>query len=79
MKILERFVHDLIKQVVSVDDSQICFIQGKGTTDAIFVVSQETHSTVNKWLNYNGLLGPGEGIGPCSLEDYLVSSGKAGC
>ena len=30
----------LIRQVVSVDDSQFGFVPGRGTTDAIFVVRQ---------------------------------------
>ena len=35
MKILERIVHGLIRQVVSIDDSQFGFVPGGGTTDAI--------------------------------------------
>ena len=38
MKILERMVDGLIRQVVSIDDSQFGFAPGRGTTDAIFVV-----------------------------------------
>ena len=40
MKILERIVDDLIRQLMSIDDSQFGFIPGRGTTDAIFVVRQ---------------------------------------
>ena len=40
MKILERIVDGLIRQVVSTDDSQFGFVPGRGTTDAIFVVRQ---------------------------------------
>ena len=40
MKILERIVNGLIRQVVSIDDSQFGFVLGRGTTDAIFVVQQ---------------------------------------
>ena len=40
MKVLERIVDGLIRQVVSIDDSQIGFVPGRGTTDAIFVVRQ---------------------------------------
>ena len=39
MKILERIVHDLIRQVVSIDDSKFGFVP-RSTTDAIFVVRQ---------------------------------------
>ena len=38
MKVLERIVDGLIRQVVSIDDSQFGFVPGRGTTDAIFVV-----------------------------------------
>ena len=38
MKILERIVDGLIRQVVSIDNSQFGFVPGRGTTDAIFVV-----------------------------------------
>ena len=40
MKILERIVDGLIRQVVSIDDSQFGFVLGRGTTDAIFVFRQ---------------------------------------
>ena len=38
MKTLERLVNGLIRQVVSIDDSQFGFVPGRGTTDAICVV-----------------------------------------
>ena len=52
MKILERIVDGLIRQVVSIGDSQFGFVPGKGTTDAIFVVRQlqEKYLAVNKRL-----------------------------
>ena len=40
MKVLERIVDSLIRQLVSIDDSQFGFVPGRGTTDAIFVVRQ---------------------------------------
>ena len=39
-KILERIVDGLIRQLVSIDNSQFGFVPGRGTTDAIFVVRQ---------------------------------------
>ena len=52
MKILERIVAGLIRQVVSIDDSQFGFVPGRGTTDAIFVVRQlqEKYLAVNMRL-----------------------------
>ena len=50
MKVLERIVDGLIRQLVSIDDSQFGFVPGRGTTDAIFVVRQlqEKHLAANK-------------------------------
>ena len=52
MKILERIVDGLIRQLVSFDDSQFGFVPGRGTTDAIFVVRQlqEKYLAANKRL-----------------------------
>ena len=52
MKVLERIVDGLIRQLVSVDDSQFGFTPGRGTTDAIFVVRQlqEKYLVANKRL-----------------------------
>ena len=52
MKILQRIVDGLIRQAVSIDDSQFDFVPGRGTTDAIFVVwqLQKKHLAVNKRL-----------------------------
>ena len=38
MKFLERIVDSLIRQLVSMEDSQFGFVPGRGTTDAIFIV-----------------------------------------
>ena len=38
MKVLERIVDGLIRQLVSIYDSQFGFVPGRGTTDTIFVV-----------------------------------------
>ena len=53
MEVLERIVDGLIRQVVSIDDSQFGFVQGRGTTDAIFVIRQlqEKYVAANKRLH----------------------------
>ena len=53
MKILERIVDGLIRQLVSIDDSQFGFVPGRGTTDDIFVVRQlqEKYLAANKRLH----------------------------
>ena len=40
MKVLEKIVDGLIRQLVSIEDSQFGFIPGRGITHAIFVVRQ---------------------------------------
>ena len=52
MKIPERIVDSLIRQVVSIDNSQFGFVPGRGTTDAIFVVRQlqDKYLATNKRL-----------------------------
>ena len=40
MKVLERIVEGLIRQVLSIHDSQFGFVPGRGTTDEIFVIMQ---------------------------------------
>ena len=52
MKVLERIVDGLIRQVVSTDDSQFGFVPGRGTTDAIFVIRQlqDKYLAANKRL-----------------------------
>ena len=62
MKVLERIVDGLIRQMVSIDDSQFGFVPGRGTTDAIFVVRQlqEKYLAANKRLH--GFHRPGEGV-----------------
>ena len=52
MKILERIVNGLIRQVVSIDNSQFGFVPGRSTTDAVFVARQlqEKYLAVNKRL-----------------------------
>ena len=76
MKILERIADGLLRQMVSIDYSQFGFVQGRGTTDAIFVVRQlrDKYLAVNKRL-YMAFLA----YDPCPLEGYLVGPEKARC
>ena len=40
MKLLERVLDFQIRQMVNIDEMQYGFVPGRGTTDAIFIVSQ---------------------------------------
>ena len=53
MKVLERIVDGLIRQGVSIDDSQFGCVPGRCTTHAIFVVrqQQENYLAANKTLH----------------------------
>ena len=52
MKGIERIADSLIRQMMSIDDSQFGFVPGRGTTDAIVVVQQlqEKYHSVSKRL-----------------------------
>jgi len=40
MKVMERIFEHKIPQQIDIDDMQFGFIEGKGTTDAIFIARQ---------------------------------------
>ena len=50
MKAFKWITYNLIRQVVTIKKSQFGFVQGRGTTDAIFVLRQlqEKYFTVGK-------------------------------
>ena len=54
MKVMERVIEGMIRERVKIDDMQFGFIQGRGTTDAIFVVRQlqEKYLAKGKKLYY---------------------------
>ena len=78
MKILERIVDGLIRQLVSIDNSQFGFVPGRCTADTIFVVRQlqEKYLAANKRLH--GFRRPGEGFWSSTSEDHLVGAEKTG-
>ena len=72
MKVLERIVDGLIRQLLSINDSQFGFVPGRGTTDAIFVVRQ----LQVKYRDSTWLCRPGEGIWPSASKGHLVGAEK---
>ena len=50
MKVIEWIAHSLIRQMVTIDESQFGLVPGKGTSDAIFVIRQlqEKYFTVGR-------------------------------
>ena len=77
MEVLERNEDSLIRQLVSIDYSQLGFVPGRGTTDAIFVVRQlqEKYLVANKRL-YITFHRPGEGFWSSASEGHLVGAEK---
>ena len=73
MKVLERIVDGLIRQLVSIEDSLFGFVPGRGTTDAIFVVRQLQQETLH------GFCRPGEGFWLSISEGHLVGTEKTWC
>ena len=64
MKVLDRIVDGLLRQLVSIDDSQFGFVPGRGTTDTIFVVRQlqEKYLSSCQQERLHGFRRPGEGF-----------------
>ena len=52
MKVFKWIADNLIRQVVTIDESQFGFVPGSDTTDAIFVIRQlkEKYFTVGKQI-----------------------------
>ena len=52
IKVTERIAYSLIRQVVTIDESQFGFVPDRGTKDAIFVIRQlqEKYLTVSKLI-----------------------------
>ena len=73
MKVLERIVNGLIRQLVSINDSQFGFFPGRGTTDTIFVVRQlqDKYLAANKRL-YMAFCRPGEGVCSSTSEGHKL-------
>ena len=40
MKVLERIVDKIIREMIEIDEMQFAFVPGRGTTDAIFIIRQ---------------------------------------
>ena len=61
MKDLDRIV-DLLRQLVSIDNSEFGFVPERGTTDAIFVEKQLQEVSSCQQETQHGFCRPGEGI-----------------
>ena len=40
MKVMERIVDELIRELINIDEMQFAFVHGRGTTDATFIIRQ---------------------------------------
>ena len=70
----------LIKQVVPIDDCQFGFVQGRGTTDAIFVIRQlqEKYLAANKRL-YMAFVDLEKAFDKSAQEGHLVGTEETWC
>ena len=51
MKVMERLVDGMIREMIAIDEMQFAFVRGRGTTDAIFIIWQ----LQEKFLSRNDL------------------------
>ena len=79
MKVLERIVDSLIRQLVSIDNSQFGFVPGRGTTDAISVCQAATREVSGCQQETLHGCRPGEGIWSNTSEGHLVGAEKTWC
>ena len=40
MKVMERIVDEMIREMIAIDEMQFAFVPGRGTTDVIFIIRQ---------------------------------------
>ena len=59
MKVFERVLESRLRQTLHIDDMQLKFTPGKGTTDAVFILRQlQERYLVKKEGSVDGLCGP---------------------
>ena len=79
MRVLEKIVDGLIRQLVSIDDSQFGFVPGRCTTDTIFVVRQLQEKYLAAIKRLHGFRRPEEGIWSSASGSHLVGTEKTWC
>ena len=80
MKVLERIVDGLIRQMVSIDDYQLGFVPGRGTTDAIFVIRQLQEKVSScQQETLHSFRRPWESIWSSAQEGRLVGTEETWC
>ena len=55
MKVMERIVDGLIREMMTIDEMQFAFVPGRGTTDAIFIIRQLQEKFLSRYLNNKNL------------------------
>ena len=77
MKVMERIVDGMIREMIAIDEMQFAFVPGRGTTDAIFIIRQLQEKFLSrKDLNDKDSVlcfcWPGESFWPCPPKGLVV-------
>ena len=67
MKVMERIVDGMIREMIAIDEMQFAFVPGRGTTDAIFIIRQ----LQEKFLSRKDLKGGGRRVDSASSTSYV--------
>ena len=85
MKVMERIVDGMIREMIAIDEMQFAFVPGRGTTDAIFIIRQLQEKFLSrKDLNDKNLtlffafVDLEESILPCPPKGLVVGYEKGG-
>ena len=85
MKVMERIVDGMIREMIAIDEMQFAFVPGRGTTDAIFIIRQLQEKFFvqerSRWQEPDSVLcfcWSGESIWPCPPKGLVVGYEKGG-
>ena len=53
MKVMERIVDELIRELINIDKMQFAFVPGRGTTDATFILHQLQEKVLSMDIMYS--------------------------
>ena len=79
MKVMERIMDGMIREMIAIDEMQFAFVPGRGTTDAIFIIRQlQERSQQQEPDSVLCFCWPGESVWPCPQKGLVVGYEKGG-